>query len=83
VPGLLEAAQHHDLHQAADVQRWRGRIEADIAGHDLLRRQGVESLGIGQLVKIATLVEQAEQGRSIGHACFSGFGRAPSMRRET
>jgi hypothetical protein len=41
-PACCKAAQHHDLHKAADVQRWRGGIEADIARHDLLRRQGVE-----------------------------------------
>ena len=35
VPGLLQPAQQHDLDQAADVERRRGRIEADIAGHDL------------------------------------------------
>jgi hypothetical protein len=34
VAGLLEAAQQHDLHEAADMQRRRGRIEADIARHD-------------------------------------------------
>ena len=35
VPGLLEPAQHHDLDEAADMERRRGRVEADIAGHDL------------------------------------------------
>ena len=43
VPGLLQAAQQHDLHQVADVERGRGRVEADIAGHDLPLRQGVEA----------------------------------------
>ena len=42
VAGLLEAAQQHDLDQAADVQRWRGGVEADIAGHHWSRRQRVE-----------------------------------------
>ena len=37
VPGLLEPAQHHDLDEAADVERGRGRVEADIAGDDLRR----------------------------------------------
>jgi hypothetical protein len=40
VPGLLQAAQHHDLHQAADMQRGRGGVEADIARHDLLAARG-------------------------------------------
>jgi hypothetical protein len=44
VPGLLEAAQHHDLDQAADMERRAGRIEADIAGHDLACGERVQAL---------------------------------------
>ena len=35
VPGLLQPPQHHDLDQAADMERRRGRVEADIARDDL------------------------------------------------
>ncbi len=69
VTGLLQPAQHHDLDKAADVKARRGRVEADVAGHDLLRRQGVEALGVGQLVDVAALVEQLqERGTVLGHA---------------
>jgi hypothetical protein len=64
-PACCKPAQHHDLHQAADMQRRRGGIEADIAGHDLLGRERIEPCGIGQLVDIAALVEQAEQGSDL------------------
>eukprot|EP01136_Pigoraptor_vietnamica_P003491 Opistho-1_new@32805 len=68
VAGLLHAAQQHDLDQAADMERGRCRIKADIAGHDLLAGQRVERGGIGDLVDISTLVEQAKQiGRVFGH----------------
>jgi hypothetical protein len=46
-----------DLDQVADMQRWSGRIVADIAGHDLLARQGVERRGVGHLVDVSALVE--------------------------
>ena len=36
VPGLLQAAQHHDLDQVADMEARRGGVEADIAGDDFL-----------------------------------------------
>ena len=47
VPGLLHPPQHHDLHQAADVQRRRGGIETDIARHHLARGHGVEAGRVG------------------------------------
>src|SRR5947209_19630945 len=40
----------------------RGRVEADVAGHDLLSRQRVEGSGVGQLMNVAALVEQLQQG---------------------
>ena len=50
------------------MQRWRGGVETDIAGNHLLRRQRIEGLGIGQLMDISALVEQAEQGGVVlGH----------------
>ena len=68
VPGLLQPAQHHDLHQAADVQARRGRVEADVGGDDLLLRQRIERRGVGRLVDVAALVEQAEEGGSVGRS---------------
>src|SRR5688572_25212264 len=57
------------------MEAWRGRVEADIAGHHLARGEGVEPGRVGRLVDIAALVEQAEQGRSVG----AHRGAAPSM----
>src|SRR3546814_4921405 len=76
-PRLLEPPQQHDLDQAADMQAGRGRVEPDIAGHDLLRGKGIEPVRVGRLVDIAPLVEQAQQvGFITGHN-----GRALSMGR--
>ena len=77
VPGLLQPAQQHDLDQAADMERRRGRVEADIAGHDLLRGERVEPAGIGDLVDIAALVEQAQE---IGFVFGHGARRVASER---
>ena len=52
---LLQTAQEHDRDQIADVQRGRGRIEPDIAGHDLRRGQLVQRLAIGDLVNVAAV----------------------------
>ena len=74
VSGLLQPAQHHDLDQAADVKARRGRVEADVGGDDLLRRQRIERRGVGHLVDVAALVEQLEQGGTVGtswHAALS------------
>ena len=38
------------------MERRRGGVEADIAGHRLPLRQGIETLGIGKLVDMAALV---------------------------
>ncbi len=69
VARLLQPAQHHDLDQAADVQARRGRVEADVAGHDLPLRQGVEPCGVGQLMDVAALVEQLAGGRNGTRSC--------------
>jgi hypothetical protein len=58
MPRLLHPPQEHNLEQASDVQARRSRVEADIAGHNLLLSQRVESFGIGYLVDVAALVEQ-------------------------
>ena len=57
------------------MQRRRGRIEADIAGHDLFAGQCIQRGGVGYLMDIAAGIERAEQiGLVFGHN-----GRAPSM----
>ena len=68
VPGLLQAAQHHDLHQAADMQAVRGRIEADVRRHDSGPGSVVEAGGIGLLMNVAALIERAQEvGFERGH----------------
>ena len=55
-------------------------VEADIAGHHLLARQRIEPGGIGELVDVAALVEQAEQGRTVlGHGGLVSKRVPPSM----
>ncbi len=53
MPGLLEPAEEHDLHEAPDMERRRGRIEADIAGHHLFAGERIERGRVGHLVNIA------------------------------
>ena len=67
VPGLLQAAEQHHRYEVADVERRGGGVEADIAGHDLRRREPVQPGGVGHLVDVAALVEQLEQVGLIGH----------------
>ena len=47
-------------------RRRRGRVEADIAGHDLPCGERVERRGVGDLVDIAALVEQLAAGDRTG-----------------
>jgi hypothetical protein len=72
---VLEAAQHHDLDEAADVKARRGRVEPDIAGHHLLGGHGIEAARVGHLVDVAPLVEQAQK---IG--CVGAHGAPPYQR---
>ena len=68
VPGELEPLEQDGRNEVADVERGRGRIKADIARYNLLRRQSVEAGGIGRLVDIAACLEQAEErGLIFGH----------------
>ena len=53
---LLKAAQHHDLDQAADVQRRRRSVEPDIGGLHAFGEFFVET------VEIAALVDEAAFG---------------------
>ncbi len=76
VAGLLEPAQLHDLDEVADMQAGRGRVEADVARHDLLLRERVERIGVGHLMDVAALVEQLEKGGTVG-----GHGLALSVSR--
>ena len=66
--GLLEPAEQHDLDETADMERRRGRIEANIAGDDPLQRERVEAARVGHLVDIAPFGEEAEEiGLIFGH----------------
>src|SRR3546814_8190168 len=47
VPRLLQAAQYHDLDEAADMQRRRGCVETDISGDDLFRGKCIEPFRVG------------------------------------
>ena len=61
VARLLETAQHHDLHEAADMEAGRCRVEADIARHDPFACQRIQPVRIGDLMNIAALVERAQK----------------------
>src|SRR5579859_5964977 len=63
VPGLLQTAQQHDLHQAADVQTVGGGSEADVRGNHPGLRAGIETLGVRDLVYVAALAQDAQKIR--------------------
>ena len=48
------------------MKAWRGRVETDIARHDLPRGKGVQSFRIGNLVDIAALFEQTQEFGFVG-----------------
>ena len=77
VAGLLEPPEQHDLHQAADVQRRRGGVEADVTGNDLPARQSVKRGGVGELMDVASLVERAEEVGAVGHGGPLSTGSSP------
>ena len=81
VARLLEPAQQHDRHEVADVKARRGRVEADVAGDDLPLRQRVERRGIGHLMDVAALVEQAEEGGAVGRHCCRLPKASPPRKR--
>src|SRR5690606_37509533 len=58
---LLQAAQKHDLSEAADVQRRRRHVEADVTG-DARGRGFVEAFKIGALMELAARDNVAEEG---------------------
>ena len=59
--GLLQAAQQHDLHQAADVQAVGGRIEADIGRDHAGLGARIEARGIRDLMNEAALAQSAQE----------------------
>ena len=61
VAGGLEPAQHHDLHQAADVQAVGGAVEADIGAQAPLRGQRVQRRLVGALMDEAALRQHAHE----------------------
>src|ERR1700722_17248245 len=61
VTRLLQAAQQHDLHQAADVQAVRGGVKSDISRENTRARPPVESRGIGLLMDVAALGQRAQE----------------------
>jgi hypothetical protein len=60
-PALLQAAQHHDLHQAADVQAGRRGVEADVGGDGAVRGRLVQFHGVADLVDIAARLERLQE----------------------
>src|SRR5262245_54711068 len=63
VPGLLQLAQHHDAEEVADMERWGGAVEADIAGRALGSRETVEPGLVSRLVDIAPRRELLQKVR--------------------
>src|SRR5450631_4719207 len=55
VSRLLQAAQQHDLHQAADVQAVGGCIKSDICRDGARQRPLVESRGVGLLMDVSAI----------------------------
>ena len=58
MPRLLQPAQHHDLHHRTDMERGRGRIKPDIAGHDAAPRQRIKRACVSDLMDIAPRLEK-------------------------
>jgi hypothetical protein len=65
VPRLLQAPEHHDLHQASDVQRRRGGVKANIGRNDLRSGQRIQPLSVGDLVDITPVLEEAQEIRLV------------------
>ena len=61
VPGLLQPAQRHDLHQVADVEARRRAIESDIGGDAFLLDQRVEAFEVRALMQLAARRDEAEK----------------------
>ncbi len=61
MPVSLQQAQHHDLHERADMQRIRRAVEPDIAGKAAFQQGDVEPFGIGALEREAALGGLAQE----------------------
>ena len=75
--GLLEAAQHHDGDEVADVQRRRGGVEADVAGDDPCGGGRVELGRVGDLMDIAAQLKGFQEvglEGGLGHRIRLGLG---------
>ena len=68
MPRLLQAAQHHDLHQTPHMQAVRRRVEPDVSRHDARGGAPVERCGVGLLMDVPALGEGAQEfGFHFGH----------------
>jgi hypothetical protein len=61
VSGLLEAAQQHDLHQAADMQAVSRGIESYIGRYHFGARTGVQRGAVGDLMDIAPFAQNRQE----------------------
>ena len=57
----LHPVQHHDLDKAADVQRGRGGVEADVARHNARRRRRIQLGRVGDLMDVAARLEGLQE----------------------
>jgi len=78
MPGFLQVALHHDLHQASNMQAGRGTIVTDISRDFLPRGQRVQGIQIGALVHKTTLYQCADElGLDGGHDIKFQLNRDP------
>ncbi len=61
VPGDLEAPQHHQAEEVADVEAVGGRVEADVDGDRTVGEARGQRVAIGGVVDEAASVEVGEQ----------------------
>ncbi len=55
MPAALQHAKHHDADEIADMQAWRGAIEADIGGDRAFRGQRAQPFLVGNLMDVTAL----------------------------
>ena len=67
LPGLLEPAQRHDLHQVADMETWSRAIEADIGGDAALLDERIEAFEVRALMQLAARRDEAEKFGTRAH----------------
>ena len=76
---VLQPPQHHDGKQIADMQGRRGAVKPHIGGDAPLGGEGVQPLGIGALMDVSALLEQAQKRRT--RLGISGHGRRIARQR--